>query len=103
LHLFSPDLNSIEDTFSKVEHILGKLSARGKEALRAREDRSWPPSLQTALFWRSYSAISGADLRGVALIGTDLSGTDLSNTNLSEMSIFKLQKALLRSLLCNRL
>jgi transposase len=30
---YSPDLNPIEESFSKVKHILRKLSARGKEAL----------------------------------------------------------------------
>ena len=30
---YSPDLNPIEEAFSKVKHILRKLSARGKEAL----------------------------------------------------------------------
>src|ERR671912_1539814 len=48
---YSPDLNPIEEAFSKVKHILRKIGARGKEAL-------------IEAMGRALEAVSTEDVRG---------------------------------------
>jgi hypothetical protein len=48
---YSPDLNPIEEAFSKLKHILRKICARGKEAL-------------TEAMGRALGAVSVQDVRG---------------------------------------
>ena len=48
---YSPDLNPIEEAFSKVKHILRKIGARGKEAL-------------VEAMGRALGAVSTEDVRG---------------------------------------
>lgn len=48
---YSPDLNPIEEAFSKVKHILGKIGARTKEAL-------------IEAMGRALGAVSTEDVRG---------------------------------------
>jgi transposase len=48
---YSPDLNPIEEAFSKVKHILRKIDARGKEAL-------------IEAMGRALGAVSTEDVRG---------------------------------------
>ncbi len=48
---YSPDLNPIEEAFSKLKHILRKIGARGKEAL-------------IEAMGRALGAVSAQDVRG---------------------------------------
>jgi transposase len=49
---YSPDLNPIEEAFSKLKHILRKIGARGKEAL-------------IEAMGRASEAVSTEDVRGL--------------------------------------